>query len=471
MGRAPCCDKMGLKKGPWTPEEDQKLIAYIREHGHGNWRSLPKQAGLFRCGKSCRLRWTNYLRPDIKRGDFTPQEEENIIQLHAMLGNRWSTIASQLPGRTDNEIKNVWNTHLKKRLLRMGIDPVTHSPATTSNFTNAKCRNARREARLPKDVLLTLPVQGSANVETANGFSDQYFPQQLEYETCCSLVSSSHESPNLNETKETNKLLGQGTGLPACFQELEQSATTDITDHHGSDPNSICNFFFNPNVSSELCVEQKPELFTSVFSVNDIMNENMISRSSEGCIAGRDQKLMLDSLKQILETPDDDSHPKPSSVKYADINVKCELGFSGNEKISMENQAFQETEEYNMGWHNCSGDSLEFYGSSSTQVCSQMPLSPICEDAITSMDQLAALSSNYEIARNMNRTNSNSSQICPVLSFSEAAVVDLCSNKMQVTNLPRPWPEFRAEQDVNFWVNVLKKVSPLSYLQSESSRT
>ncbi|GAB4831668.1 hypothetical protein Ancab_005680 [Ancistrocladus abbreviatus] len=128
MGRSPCCDKEGLKKGPWTPEEDQKLLAYIEEHGHGNWRALPAKAGLQRCGKSCRLRWTNYLRPDIKRGKFSLQEEQTIIQLHALLGNRWSAIATHLPKRTDNEIKNYWNTHLKKRLAKMGIDPVTHKP-------------------------------------------------------------------------------------------------------------------------------------------------------------------------------------------------------------------------------------------------------------------------------------------------------------------------------------------------------
>ncbi|KAK1308896.1 Transcription factor MYB39 [Acorus calamus] len=128
MGRAPCCDKNGLKKGPWTAEEDQKLMDYIQRHGQGNWRTLPKNAGLSRCGKSCRLRWTNYLRPDIKRGRFSFEEEETIIQLHSLLGNKWSAIAARLPGRTDNEIKNYWNTHIRKRLLRMGIDPVTHSP-------------------------------------------------------------------------------------------------------------------------------------------------------------------------------------------------------------------------------------------------------------------------------------------------------------------------------------------------------
>ncbi|TKW41656.1 hypothetical protein SEVIR_1G331500v4 [Setaria viridis] len=130
MGRSPCCDENGLKKGPWTPEEDEKLMEYIQKHGHGSWRALPKLAGLNRCGKSCRLRWTNYLRPDIKRGKFTQEEEQTILRLHSVLGNKWSAIAKHLPGRTDNEIKNFWNTHLKKKLIQMGFDPMTHRPRT-----------------------------------------------------------------------------------------------------------------------------------------------------------------------------------------------------------------------------------------------------------------------------------------------------------------------------------------------------
>lgn len=133
MGRAPCCEKTGLKRGPWTQEEDQLLVDYIKNNGHGSWRSLPKLAGLLRCGKSCRLRWTNYLRPDIKRGPFSPEEEKLVIQLHAILGNRWAAIAAQIPGRTDNEIKNLWNTHLRKRLLSIGIDPQTHEPTSISS--------------------------------------------------------------------------------------------------------------------------------------------------------------------------------------------------------------------------------------------------------------------------------------------------------------------------------------------------
>ncbi|RXH87291.1 hypothetical protein DVH24_028791 [Malus domestica] len=123
MVSAPCCQKMGLKKGPWTAEEDHILVTYIQQHGHGNWRALPKLAGLLRCGKSCRLRWTNYLRPDIKRGNFSREEEDAIINLHQMLGNRWSQIAARLPGRTDNEIKNVWHTHLKKKLKSNHTEP------------------------------------------------------------------------------------------------------------------------------------------------------------------------------------------------------------------------------------------------------------------------------------------------------------------------------------------------------------
>nr|AXY87648.1 myb-related protein 306-like protein [Cymbidium sinense] len=118
MGRPPCCDKAGIKKGPWTPEEDIILVSYIQEHGPGNWRLVPTNSGLMRCSKSCRLRWTNYLRPGIKRGNFSSHEEEIIIQLQALLGNRWAAIASYLPQRTDNDIKNYWNTHLKKKIKK-----------------------------------------------------------------------------------------------------------------------------------------------------------------------------------------------------------------------------------------------------------------------------------------------------------------------------------------------------------------
>ncbi|XVF35380.1 hypothetical protein REPUB_Repub18cG0140700 [Reevesia pubescens] len=152
MGRAPCCDKANMKRGPWSPEEDAILKNYVESHGTGgNWIALPQKAGLKRCGKSCRLRWLNYLRPDIKHGGFTEEEDNIICTLYSQMGSR-QVVSSQLPGRTDNDVKNYWNTKLKKKLLagkssfdmtksihNIGFVPAntnipTHQPAASQSY-------------------------------------------------------------------------------------------------------------------------------------------------------------------------------------------------------------------------------------------------------------------------------------------------------------------------------------------------
>ncbi|KAI3830466.1 hypothetical protein MKW98_030629 [Papaver atlanticum] len=132
MGRAPCCDKASVKRGPWSPEEDTTLKDYIRRHGTGsNWISLPQKAGLKRCGKSCRLRWLNYLRPDIKHGGYSEEEDNIICALYKNIGSR------QLPGRTDNDVKNYWNTKLKKKLTA----PATTTPLKPNYLLNTNNNN------------------------------------------------------------------------------------------------------------------------------------------------------------------------------------------------------------------------------------------------------------------------------------------------------------------------------------------
>lgn len=114
-----------LKKGPWTAAEDAILMEYVKKHGEGNWNAVQRNSGLMRCGKSCRLRWANHLRPNLKKGAFCSEEEALIVELHSKLGNKWARMASQLPGRTDNEIKNYWNTRLKRR-QRAGLPIYPH---------------------------------------------------------------------------------------------------------------------------------------------------------------------------------------------------------------------------------------------------------------------------------------------------------------------------------------------------------
>ncbi|RDY12360.1 Transcription factor MYB3, partial [Mucuna pruriens] len=146
MGRSPCCSKEGLNKGAWTALEDKILSEYIHIHGEGKWRHLPKRAGLKRCGKSCRLRWLNYLRPGIKRGNITNDEEELIIRLHKLLGNRWSLIAGRLPGRTDNEIKNYWNTNIGRKLQNgsPGYSSITSGGAPNTVQQDRSLKNQER---------------------------------------------------------------------------------------------------------------------------------------------------------------------------------------------------------------------------------------------------------------------------------------------------------------------------------------
>ncbi|WCJ24150.1 myb domain protein 305 [Euphorbia peplus] len=234
----------GWRKGPWTAEEDRLLIEYVRSHGEGRWNSVARLAGLKRNGKSCRLRWVNYLRPDLKRGQITPHEENIILELHARWGNRWSTIARSLPGRTDNEIKNYWRTHFKKKAK---TPPENSDKARTRMLKRQQFQQQQQQKHEQQQLLLQQQQQQLLQLN------------QLDMKKIMSLIDENYE----------NKV----AYVPQIRQQPE-----------------ITNNFY-PNTSSSSTDQQDYGLLNTVFSVN---NNN--SGAHEAC---NEDNVLWDGLWNI----------------------------------------------------------------------------------------------------------------------------------------------------------------------------
>lgn len=236
-------DDMELRRGPWTIEEDRLLVHYITNHGEGRWNMLAKHAGLKRTGKSCRLRWLNYLKPDVKRGNLTPQEQLLILELHSKLGNRWSKIAQYLPGRTDNEIKNYWRTRVQKQARNLKID---------SN--SAAFQEMIRCLWIPR---LLQKIQSSS--VTPSKQSSQSTPQgfNLDKNSSNSSNSSSHSSNIYNS--------------PEMISECPRVTTREVDD---SDLSSFVKAHF-PFDDNTYDVDNFGQLSTGNF--NDVMDYDQMS--------------------------------------------------------------------------------------------------------------------------------------------------------------------------------------------------
>ncbi|KAK1654047.1 hypothetical protein QYE76_071852 [Lolium multiflorum] len=240
-----------LRRGMWSPEEDVKLMNHISKYGHGCWSYVPKLAGIDRGGKSCRLRWLNYLRPDLKRGAFSPGEEHLIARLHSILGNRWSEIAARLPGRTDNDVKNFWHSVIKKKLRRSGIDPTTHKPATegSSNHVAAVTTIAAKLTAQFSEAGLILSSAGQHHLA--------HVPPQAAAESYMYVQSSSTDDGASAGAHAS--LVVHGCSSNISIAPLGYTQTGDIsgclefdTDalHCGPEPSGIVHLPVTPVVSS-----------------------------------------------------------------------------------------------------------------------------------------------------------------------------------------------------------------------------
>ncbi|KDP43822.1 hypothetical protein JCGZ_23030 [Jatropha curcas] len=309
MGRAPCCDKANVKKGPWSPEEDAKLKAYIEEYGTGgNWIALPQKIGLKRCGKSCRLRWLNYLRPNIKHGGFSEEEDNIICSLYISIGSRWSIIAAQLPGRTDNDIKNYWNTRLKKKLLgRRKQAQMNRLSSTSTNQDSSKVEDNTSSS--------------SSMVLTNSALERLQLHMQLQnLQNPFSLHNNPTLWPKLHPLQEkvllqsmaesSNSLLQQV--LSTSHQQLHHQDYSKLENHNidtlGNSSNTITSsnstvpfhnvMDSNIGMSSNLAGQSNAELIQPVSSFQAEL-EDFLSNKTSGFERQEDQIVEFDCFKEM----------------------------------------------------------------------------------------------------------------------------------------------------------------------------
>ncbi|KAL9240767.1 hypothetical protein vseg_014949 [Gypsophila vaccaria] len=270
-------DEMDLRRGPWTVEEDLTLINYIAVHGEGRWNSLARCAGLKRTGKSCRLRWLNYLRPDVRRGNITLEEQLMILELHSRWGNRWSKIAQYLPGRTDNEIKNYWRTRVQKHAKQLKCDVNSKQFKDTMRYLWMPRLVERIQAA--SATATTVSTASPNDSTTTIGFSDPTKSLNLVNFNSNSNFTSENSG---NSSSTTNASLGTQIsdltdyyGLQITNQNVNQDYLRDNHMGYGVDqplmsPTDYVNDQFQVGNNNMDQITQQPWCMDNLWNIEDV---------------------------------------------------------------------------------------------------------------------------------------------------------------------------------------------------------
>ncbi|KAK1408042.1 hypothetical protein QVD17_39672 [Tagetes erecta] len=263
-----------LRRGPWTVEEDFTLINYIAHHGEGRWNSLARCAGLKRTGKSCRLRWLNYLRPDVRRGNITLEEQLLILELHSRWGNRWSKIAQHLPGRTDNEIKNYWRTRVQKHAKQLKCDVNSKQFKDTMRYLWMPRLVERIQAAATTTTTNTATAatgcSSSSTTSTTNSYPINQTNNNIDHNIVTSqlLLPQGNISTNFGNTQITptytpenssTTAVSPGSELTDCyFPNQNQSFIQQNNPIHGEFTDTLISpsGYFNPWIDYQAMVEQ-----------------------------------------------------------------------------------------------------------------------------------------------------------------------------------------------------------------------
>ncbi|XP_022757774.1 transcription factor MYB108-like [Durio zibethinus] len=230
-------EEMDVRKGPWTEEEDSVLKAYVNIHGEGRWNSVARLSGLRRTGKSCRLRWLNYLRPEVRRGNISLEEQLLILELHSRWGNRWSKIAQHLPGRTDNEIKNYWRTRVQKQAKQLKCD-----------VNSKQFRDAMRYVWIPRLIerirASSKSPSGQPTSTSNTTYTDNISNMTTSQITYANATGSVQVDPSL---------LPELSGTSSDSVDTQVSSVSDLTDCYN--PQSASDYPNNLQKGSGLCQE------------------------------------------------------------------------------------------------------------------------------------------------------------------------------------------------------------------------